>query len=216
MQGFPNVNVAGKIAACAGLVLFFCMAVPAVAQKGDDKEDGFKPIFNGTDMSAFVIVKAPAETWSVEDGIIKCKGKPNGYFATKKSYRNYVLRFDFRYPKNAGNSGYLLNITGKHKVWPKCIEVQGQYKGVCTIFPIGGAKGPRPKVNTEARKKARKPHTEWNSIEIIMKNGAITANLNGVTIAQSEPYDLKEGSIGFQSEGAPIDFRKIRIKELAK
>ena len=214
MQRSPKVSLDGSITACSYLVLILCMALPAVAQNSDGKEQGFKPIFNGKDMSAFVLVKAPAETWSIEDGIIRCKGRPNGYFATKKSYKNYVLRLDFRYPRNAGNSGYLLSITGEHKVWPKCIEVQGQYKGVCTIFPIGGAKGPRPKVDSAAREKARKPHTEWNSVEIVMKNGAITAKLNGVTIAQSEPYDLKEGPIGFQSEGAPIDFRKIRIKEL--
>lgn len=214
MQRFPGMNFIRRMAACFSAVVILSTALPAVAEKGAGKETGFKPIFNGKDMSAFVIVKAPAKTWSVEEGVIKCKGKPNGYFATKKSYRNYILRFDFRYPRNAGNSGYLLHITGKHKVWPKCIEVQGQYAGVCTIFPIGGAKGARPKVDSAARQKVRKPHTEWNSIEIVMKNGAITAKLNGVTIAQSKPYDLKEGPIGFQSEGAPIDFRKIRIKEL--
>lgn len=214
MQRSPKVSLDGSITARSFLVLILCMALPAVAQNSDGKEQGFKPIFNGKDMSAFVLVKAPAETWSIEDSIIRCKGRPNGYFATKKSYKNYILRLDFRYPRNAGNSGYLLNITGEHKVWPKCIEVQGQYQGVCTIFPIGGAKGPRPKVDSAAREKARKPHTEWNSVEIVMNNGAITAKLNGVTIAQSQPYDLKEGPIGFQSEGAPIDFRKIRIKEL--
>ena len=214
MQRSPKVSLDGSITACSYLVLILCLALPAVAQNSDGKEQGFKPIFNGKDMSAFVLVKAPAETWSIEEGVIRCKGRPNGYFATKKSYKNYVLRLDFRYPRNAGNSGYLLNITGEHKVWPKCIEVQGQYKGVCTIFPIGGAKGPRPKVDSAAREKARNPHTEWNSVEIVMNNGAITAKLNGVTIAQSQPYDLKEGPIGFQSEGTPIDFRKIRIKEL--
>ena len=77
---------------------------------------------------------------------------------------------------------------------------------------IGGAKGAKPKVDTAARKKVRKPHKEWNSIEIISKNGAITSKLNGAVICQSEAYELTEGPIGFQSEGAPIDFRNIRIK----
>ena len=75
-------------------------------------------------------------------------------------------------------------------------------------------KGPRPKVDKPALTKARKPATEWNSIEIIVKNGAITANLNGVKICESDPYALKSGQIGFQSEGAPIDFRNLRIKTL--
>ena len=177
----------------------------------EDKEKGFKPLGNGKDMSNFMIVKAPAETWSVDEGVIKCKGRPNGYFATKKSYKNYVLRLDFRYPKNAGNSGYLLHITGEHKVWPKCVEVQGQYGGACKIFPLG-LKGPTAD-NGDARKKAIKPHREWNSVEIISKDGVVTSKINGVKIAEAGPYSIKEGPIGFQSEGAEIHFRKIRIKE---
>jgi len=178
-------------------------------------EDGFKPLGNGKDMSEFGIAGGSPKTWSVEDGVIKCTGSPNGYFYTKKAYKNYVLALDFRYPKNAGNSGYLIHITGDHKVWPKCVEVQGQYGGVCSIFAIGGAKGPR-KDDAAARKKAAKPHTEWNSVEIAVKDGGITTKLNGTTIAVTEPgsYDLTSGQIGFQSEGAPIDFKNLRIKEL--
>jgi hypothetical protein len=186
---------------------------PRVAAGAGEEEKGFKPLGNGKDMSNFNLV-GPAETWSVDGDVIKCTGKPSGYFATKKPYRNYILRLDFRYPQKAGNSGYLIHITGEHKVWPKSIEVQGHYQSVCTVFPISGAKGARPKVDAEARKKALKPHTEWNSVEIISKEGALTAKLNGVTICESEPYELKEGPIGFQSEGAEIHFRNIRIKEL--
>ena len=199
-----------KFKALVGIVVaasLICSSVMAA-----DDEEGFKPLGNGKDMSNFDIVGAPASIWTVEGDVIKCKGKPNGYFVTKTSYKNFVLRFDFRYPEKAGNSGYLIYCTGKPKVWPKCIEVQGQYAGVGSIFPIGGATGARPKVDDAVRKKVRKPHTEWNSLEIVSKDGALTAKLNGKVISQSEPYDLTEGTIGFQSEGAPIDFRNIRIK----
>ena len=118
-----------------GLLISVCTATTA-----GEVEKGFEPLFNGKDMTAFELIQAPAKTWSVEQGIIKCTGKPNGYFATKKSYKNYILRLDFRFPVKPGNSGYLLNITGKHKIWPKCIEVQGHYNSVGTIFPAGGAK----------------------------------------------------------------------------
>src|SRR5262245_9835350 len=165
-------------------------AAPAVA---DEKEVGYKPLWGGKDMSDFELVGTPASTWSVENGVIKCTGKPNGYFATKKAYKNYSLKFDFRYPEKPGNSGYLIHITGPHKVWPKCVEVQGLYGDVCSIFPIGGTKGERPKVDTAARDKARKPHDQWNSVEIVTKDGAITSYLNGAKIAESTPYDIKEG-----------------------
>ncbi len=195
---------------CLVAALFCAVSFTPAADKAAE-EKGFVSLGNGKDMSLFAL-KGPAKTWSVEGKVIKCAGKPNGYFRTKKSYRNYILRLDFRYPQKAGNSGYLLHINGQDKIWPNCIEVQGQYAGVCSIFPIGGAKGPRPKADGQARKKAAKPHQEWNSVEIISRDGAFTAKLNGTTISRSEPYTLKEGSIGFQSEGAEIHFRNIRIK----
>ena len=194
----------------ATCMMLASVGLSALAAAGE-KEEGFKPLGNGRDMSNFVIVKAPPEIWSVDGNVIKCKGRPNGYFATKKSYKNYVLRLDFKYPKKAGNSGYLIHITGKHKVWPKCVEVQGQYAGACKIFPLGGVKGPTAD-DAAARKKTIKPHTEWNSVEIISRDGVIISKLNGVKIAECGPYDLKEGPIGFQSEGAEIHFRNIRIK----
>ncbi|MFN4261040.1 MAG: DUF1080 domain-containing protein [Gemmataceae bacterium] len=181
-------------------------------------DDGFKPLFNGKDFTGFDFVMSgsadPAKTWSVKDGVIDCTGKPNGYIVTKDSYSNYVLQVDIRYPEQAGNSGFLINCTGDPKVWPTCIEVQGHYNSICAIFPIGGAKGPRPPVDEAARKKAIKPHNEWNTVEIRVQNGAITSMLNGVKICESEPYELKKGPIGFQSEGVPVQFRNMRIKEL--
>jgi len=197
--------------------LLAALALAAPPGRAADKEDevGFTKLFNGKDFTGLVFVPKsidPKKTWSVEEGVLVCTGKPAAYFATEKSYRNYTLRFDFKYPKNAGNSGYLIHITGEHKVWPKCVEVQGQYGSACSVFPIGGLKGPRAD-NVQARKKAIKPHTEWNSVEIVTKDGTITTSINGEKIAEAGPYDVKEGQIGFQSEGAEIHFRNIRIKE---
>ncbi|HEY8504780.1 MAG TPA: DUF1080 domain-containing protein, partial [Gemmataceae bacterium] len=122
--------------AILGLVLLGA-AAPAAAQ---EKEEGYQPLFNGKDLSDFELVGAPASTWSVKDGVISATGKPNGYIATKKSYGNYSLKFDIRYPEKPGNSGFLIHIEPPHKVWPKCVEVQGQYNNLCMIFAIQGAK----------------------------------------------------------------------------
>lgn len=184
---------------------------PAV--KAVDPEAGFVPLFNGKDLSAFTPVKAPANIWSVTDGVIQCKGMPFGWLATKKSYRNYTLRLEFRYPKQAGNSGIFLHAVNGGKKWPKCIEVQGKFDQVCKVFGLGGTKGKPVFGDDVARKRVSKPHTEWNAIEIIMNEGAVTATLNGTLISQTAPFDIKQGPIALQSEGAPIEFRKIRIKE---
>lgn len=189
----------------------------------DPAESGFVPLGNGKDMSAFVLVGAPAETWSVDGNLIHCSGKPNGYFATPRSYRNFVLRGGFRYARPAdlendaafeGNSGFLMYLTGEPKIWPQCVEVQGQNKNVGRIFAIGGAPAVKATDDPEARQRALRPVGEWNEIEITSRDGALAAKLNGVVVCTSQPGELREGPIGFQSEGAEIFFRDLRIKEL--
>ena len=183
----------------------------------------FKPLLTGKDMNGFDLVGGSPETWRVEDGVIKCAGKPNGYFATKRSYKNFELLVEFRYtrPPNFtddasfnGNSGYLIYITGDHKVWPKCVEVQGQNREVGRIFAIGGGPAIKATDQPEIRAQVLRPVGEWNTLVISAENGRIGATLNGAIVCSTEPGELREGPIGFQSEGAEIHFRNLRINEL--
>jgi hypothetical protein len=192
-------------------------------QAASADEAGFSPLGNGRDMSAFALVGAPAETWTVDSGTIRCSGNPNGYFATTRPYRNFILRFDFRYARPTaltddatfgGNSGYLMYLSGEPKIWPRCVEVQGMNKEVGRIFAIGGAPAVKATDYPDARRKALRAVGEWNSLEIVSRDGALTAILNDVIVCTSEPGELREGPIGFQSEGAEIHFRNLRIKEL--
>lgn len=211
--------------ACGVLVSLAVVAAASLAMPAEEKEEGFKAL--GKAMSDFDLIvekgKSAEDTWKVDGNVILCSGKPNGYFATKKSYKNYVLRFDFKYVRPEGlandndfkgNSGYLIHITGEHNVWPKSVEVQGMNLNAGQIFAISGAKKVNAKDNPEARKKALKPVGEWNSLEIVSKDGALTAILNGTKVCESDASDVTEGPIGFQSEGAEIHFRKLRIKEM--
>lgn len=206
----------------APLLLFFSLTT-SLLNAAESTESGFAPLGNGKDMSAFVLVGAPAETWSVEGHVIRCLGKPNGYFATPRSYRDFVLRCDFRYARPidlaedaafGGNSGFLMYLTGEPKIWPRCVEVQGMNKELGKIFAIGGAPAVKAVDQPEVRKQALRPVGEWNQVEITSRDGALTAKLNGVVVCTAEPGELREGPIGFQSEGAEIFFRNLRIKEL--
>ncbi len=196
-------------------------------------QEGFKDVFNGKDMTGFKYVlangekgddplKSSTKTWRVENGVIICSGKPNGYFYTDKSFKNYIVRFDWKYKRPAnltddekfgGNSGYLAHITGAHKVWPKCVEIQGQNKEHGRIFAINnGAKGSY-KFDAAALKKARKPVGEWNTTEIVFQDGNITSKVNGAVVGSGKG-ELTEGPFGLQSEGAEIHFKNIKVREL--
>jgi hypothetical protein len=195
----------------AGLVLL------APAPAADEKDEGFTPLFNGKDFKGwkFELGKKGAEpekTFTVKDGVIVVSGEPAGYFYTDKSYKNYVLRFDWQYPKKSGNSGVLVHIQEPHTVWPKCVEVQGHHQSHGHIFAIQGAKG-KFTTDTEAQKKAIKGVGEWNTTEITCKDGEITSKVNGVQVSTGKG-DVTEGPFGFQSEGVELLFRNIRIKEM--
>ena len=210
-----GVGIAGVMAAALTLAVL-----------ADEKDDGFKPIFNGKDMTGLKLVGTAENTWSVSDKTIHCTGKPNGYFATDKSYKNYVIRFEWKYTRPEGlkddgdfkgNSGCLVHITGEDKVWPQCIEVQGANKSHADIFAINGSKftSKRPAADRQAaRKKAIKPVGEWNTTEITCQDDKITAKVNGELIDDGDGASPAGGRIGFQSEGAEIHFRNLRIKEL--
>ena len=55
------------------------------------------------------------DVWSVQDGVIVCKGEPLGYIHTKKDYKDFKLTLQWRWApgKKPGNSGVLLRATGE-------------------------------------------------------------------------------------------------------
>jgi hypothetical protein len=199
------------------------VAAPLALAQDKDK-DGFTPLFNGKDFTGWQTIVAgkdtdPAKVWAIKDGVIQTISTPNGYFYTDKSYKNFVLRYDWMYPqdqpKNSSmNSGLLLHIQGQHKVWPKCIEAQGRLMDHGKVFALGGAKASDVKFNADAHKTAVKPQGEWNTTEVTAKSdGTIIVKINGIEVASCKS-DLVEGPFGFQAEGAYIHFKNIRLKSL--
>ena len=201
----------------------------------DLSEWGFERLFNGRDLSRFKFVignnctprpagcaqTEPGSTFVVQkDGTIFCSGKPQGYMYTEKRYLNFTLRLEYRYQPYEGlesddefygNSGYLLFINEPFLVWPKMIEIQGMNTSVLSVI-LSDIKG-KATVNDEARKRALKSVGQWNSIEIVSKDGQVNSYLNGALISTITEIDNQEpGHIAFQSEGGQIYWRNIRIK----
>ncbi len=194
--------------------LFIVAAAALVVGPASAADEDFKPLFNGKDLTGLKITPETAkETFTVQDGVLVVSGKPNGYFYTEKPYKNYHLSFEVNYPKKAGNSGVLIHIQGPHKVWPKCVEAQGQHGDMGRLFDIAGATGGKYTVDKEVQKAAIKPVGQYNLYEIISMDGKLTTKINGKEVSTGTST-LMEGPIGFQSEGEEIHFKNIKIKEL--
>ena len=64
------------------------------------------------------------------------------------------------------------------------------------------------------RRSAIQPLGEWNSIEVVSKGGEVRVSLNGQLVTTVTEHEFEEpGHIGFQSEGAEVYLRNIRIQE---
>ena len=179
-------------------------------------EDGFQLLT----LADFAPFQGEEGTWTESNGMIVCSGQPKGYMHTPKSYRNFTLRCDYRFepeseagPPEKSNTGFMIHIQEPHKVWPRSLEVQGRFDEMCSIKSNGGV--PELTINDHPaiREQQRLPVGEWNSVEIISKEGALTSYLNGELICISEPGELSEGLLGLQSEGYVVQFRHLRIHE---
>ena len=195
----------------------------AVAREADPAEppfqleEGFEPLAFA-DFEAF---DAGADTWTATENGLKCSGKPKGYLYSKQSFQNFTLRVDYRFPKPdnlkdetkfKGNTGFLIYITGEHKLWPMCLEVQGKHVQIAAIKENGGAEPVEAEDDDAARQRARKPVGQWNSLEIVSKGGALAVSLNGTSISKCEPDFLSEGLIGIQAEDHPFEVRRLRVR----
>ena len=170
----------------------------------------------------WIIENTPASTWHVEGGEIRCKGTPNGFLRSKKSYKNYIFLAEWRFkkegwvpqPKDEGwpNAGFFIHAGPTVDTWPKSLEVQGHFGEAGSLFGVkgGSIKGARrgPIV------KDRIPFGEWDRYEVTSKDGKVTVVLNGKRVNEGYDANPSEGNVCLQSEGWEVYYRNVEIKEL--
>jgi hypothetical protein len=183
--------------------------------------DGFVPLLNGKDLGGW----KTEGNWVVEEGgVVALKPRPGErgwtrypmYLWTEKPYGDFVFDFEFKLPRG-GNSGVYLRVADT--TTGKGIEVQLRdshgkppplhHHDCGGVIPIAAPS-----------KDMAKPAGEWNRMAITYRGQAIRVDLNGETVVDLKPGDMKrtlppKGHIGFQDHGAPIWIRNVRIQELA-
>jgi hypothetical protein len=210
------------------LTLFaaLALATPALA------DDETIVLFNGKDMSGWKAVLQDENTkmedvWSVKDGIMHCKGRPVGYIRTERDdFKNYELTVEWRWPEDVqgGNNGVLVHTTepGALGIWPRSIEVQLADRNAGDFWVIGTTlEVPNPEGRVEGRRHknltddSEKPHGQWNTMVIRCEGDTIVVHVNGDKVNEAFNCSATQGAISLQSEGAPIEFRKVELRPLS-
>src|SRR6266849_6156189 len=130
---FTGLRIASRVAIIVAVRrILICAFLAAAAFPAPD--DGFISLMPTRDIAEqWTAEVAPASIWSLRDGVIVCKGVPNGFLRSKKSYRNFVLRAEWRFepegwteaPPNWPNAGFFIFAHELKDGWPVSLEVQG-------------------------------------------------------------------------------------------
>jgi hypothetical protein len=137
----------------------------------------------------------------------------------------------------ARDSGILYNIQGPNKVWPRSVEFQinegctGDFwmtdgaaltgkDGVRVTGPGGSAvkidrfnKGEFKNVTgwRDPTNEVEKPHGQWNVVELVNRDGHVWQYVNGKLANEGTDAFPTSGKILFQSEGAEVFYRNIKL-----
>ncbi len=188
----------------------------------------YKPLFNGHDLAGWI---GDTKGYAVEDGALVCPQKGGGNLYTEGEFSDFSFRFDFKL-SSGGNNGVGIRTPTKGDAAFVGLEVQilddgaDVYKSIQPWQAHGSIYGVVP-----AKRGFLKPVGEWNHEEIVAKGRRMIVILNGTMIVNADldvaarggTIDHKphpgltneKGHIGFLGHGARIEFRNMRIKELA-
>ncbi|SIO65259.1 protein of unknown function [Singulisphaera sp. GP187] len=181
----------------------FALLVSAVLLPAAHAEEpGFKPIFNGKDLTGWRLGKTDLAgktasddgRFAVEDGVLVIAGSKDRppkmtEIDTVESFDgDFTLRLEFRASKDA-NSGVHL----RDKVFAHQLQIRDY-----------------PRVGPYKTLKDYKPG-DWNAIEVVVTRTNARCTCNGELLEAALPIPDK-GPLALQSEINVVEYRNIRIK----
>ncbi len=204
----------------ATLSVFLAAAVgPAAVSLSAQESAGFRPLFNGKDLTGWVTPEDKS-LFTVENGEIvgRTTDKPlkkNEFLVTDKSYGDFVLKAKVKIRN--GNSGIQFRSERRPNgvvLGPQADVADDQWgllyeerrRGILQRYPLD-----------EAKKLLKEDG--WNEFVITAKGSHVTIDLNGTRIIdRDDPKFDKQGIIALQihvwKEPMEVRFKELEIKEL--
>jgi hypothetical protein len=206
--------------------------------------DGSGAGWTALNFEDFVNVNCKEDTWSAKDDLIVCNGNCNGGLRSAEQYTNFEMVMQWKHLRRSGNSGVFVwapkEVLDELKpgALPQGIEIQildhgyaedwekskGEKSDWFTthgdVFPCGVADmtpfqpaAPNGKRSFPSSENS-KGFGEWNHYYIRCINGEVRLWVNGVEVAGGNNCTPASGFICLEAEGAPIEFKNIRVRVL--
>lgn len=164
-------------------------------------------LFNGKDLTGWTSL-GDKKQWVVVDGILKSPESGDN-IRTDKSFSDFKLHVEFKYPKGSNSGVYL---RGRYEV--QIEDSKGQEPWLGGLGAVYGFLKPS--------EMAAKSAGEWQSYDITLIGRRVWVTVNGKLVIQNQEIpgitggalDSKEGEPGpifFQGDHGPIEYRNIVI-----
>ncbi len=197
----------------------------------------FTPLFNGKNLSGWVIDGGNKNQWSVQGNTIVSSSphfSKRNYLLTNKEYSDFVLRFDFKVEERS-HGGVAI----------RAIEGEKLPLGKVAIFDHPIIKLTNPAMNDREPTGTAHwlmngtayvrpdeilvlPTRTWHSMEVMVQGEKCTATVGGKQLLNLalDPdtrnhggivpaLARRKGKVGFQINTGTVRYRKVEIKELA-
>ena len=202
----------------------------------DDTDDSFS--------DEFVNANGDDDTWTADGGLIKCTGKPVGVLKSKQEFTNLELSLEWRHLAAGNSGVFLwsppeaLENLPPGKLPPGGIEVQVLDHGLTAqyekstgkkadwfttdgdVFPVGtSTMQPFPPTAPDGKRsfptaRHSRGTPDWNRYYVRAIDGEVRLWVNGHEVSGGTACAPATGFLCLESEGAPVEFRHLRIREL--
>jgi hypothetical protein len=172
--------------------------------------DGFRPLFNGKDLSGWKTFPGQPNNWRIEGGRL-IGGGPWSYLYTERGdYKDFHLVVEAKI-KDDGNSGLIFRVPFT-KEFVRAYEAEINSTDHADGQRTGSLRHLAP-VN-----EVLVPPDTWFTYEVIAQDNHIRLKVNGKTTADyvDRKSSYVQGHIALQQlrVGSIVEFRKVEIKEL--
>jgi hypothetical protein len=207
------------------------LCTPAAADDAPPPEpnrDGFEEIFNGEDLSGWVVEGTEhigegdqrTPVWTASDGAIRCAGHGFGFLQYDRELTDFILTIEYRLEPRV-NSGIGIRYhkyTGERKSRPSFAGYEIQLLDDAGKEPTTSSTGSLYRYVAPKASAARRAG-KWNRIVIECRGPRIRVTLNDVLLHDLDQRKFDEiadkpfrGHISLQNHGGKAAFRDIRLK----
>lgn len=205
------------------------------------KVAGWEPLFNGRDLTGWIVDGGPKSAWRVERGELVADGGTDGYanngwLLTQRDYADFVLQLQFRVTAGS-NSGVTFRAEKGGETRPGAflhLEVQilddshTAFARMPANWRTGGLWG---LAIDKPAKLARVG--EWNDLTVEVRGNTLRSTVNGALVLATDSkrlptdrsrlpkeaglpsqLDRSTGRIGLQQHTGVVRFRNIQVREL--